>query len=354
MARDHARIQTAIWRDPAFKSLGTDAKLLYIALFSSPKLTWCGAMDYSVKQLADISAEWTTARVRKIVAELVRARFVILDEDTDEIAVRSYIRHDKVMTQPNIAKAMGKALNTIVSPVVRDALVSELSRLYAEDPKANGWRLYAEEFPADFAKIRGNPSPNPSGNPSPDPAPDPSPMPPAYARAFSPSPSPTPTPSIYTSETDEPEPDAPEPAEAASPTARPTKRDDVERICAHLADRIAGNGSKRPNVTAKWRTAARLMLDLDGRTEAQVLAAIDWCQDSEFWRGNVLSMPKLRDQYDQLRLHALRERGPVNGHGPKTSTTDERVRAGLDLARRFAERDGEPAPANLRAIGSAT
>jgi hypothetical protein len=85
-------------------------------------------------------------------------------------------------------------------------------------------------------------------------------------------------------------------------------REDVEKICRHLADRIEGNGSKRPSITKGWRDAARLMLDKDGRTEEQVHAAIDWCQDSEFWRGNILSLPKLREKYDQLRLQAMRER----------------------------------------------
>jgi hypothetical protein len=83
-------------------------------------------------------------------------------------------------------------------------------------------------------------------------------------------------------------------------------RSDVERCCQHLAQRIADNGSKRPRITQKWRDAARLMIDTDGRTETQVIAAIDWCQNDEFWRSNILSMPKLRERYDQLRLAAQR------------------------------------------------
>jgi hypothetical protein len=93
-------------------------------------------------------------------------------------------------------------------------------------------------------------------------------------------------------------------APRTSDTATP--RPDVERICEHLADRIEANGSNRPTVTKGWRDAARLMLDRDGRAEADVLAAIDWCQNDTFWRGNVLSMPKLREKYDQLRLQASR------------------------------------------------
>lgn len=113
------------------------------------------------------------------------------------------------------------------------------------------------------------------------------------------------------------------------------RREDVERLCLRLAEAIEANGSKRPPINKGWRDAARLMLDRDGRTEAQITAAIDWSQGDEFWRCNILSMPTLRKQYEKLRLSAQRQRGnPVNGK----STTDERVRQGLELAAKFRER----------------
>ena len=109
-------------------------------------------------------------------------------------------------------------------------------------------------------------------------------------------------------------------------------RPDVERLCTHLADRIEANGSNRPNITQKWRDAARLMLDNDKRTEEQIHTAIDWCQGDEFWRINVMSMPKLRDQYERLRLAALKDqRG--NGSGKpgaakQTNYSDEEYTSG--------------------------
>jgi hypothetical protein len=108
-------------------------------------------------------------------------------------------------------------------------------------------------------------------------------------------------------------------------------RNDVDDLCNHLADRIERNGAKRPTVTAKWRTACRLMLDNDGRTTAGVRAAIDWCQNDPFWRSNILSMPKLREKYDQLSLNAARERTPQ-----RKSTTEDRVTAGLTIADQLA------------------
>lgn len=89
-------------------------------------------------------------------------------------------------------------------------------------------------------------------------------------------------------------------------------RTDVDQICEHLAARIEANGSKRPTITAKWRDAARLMLDLDKRTENDIHGAIDWCQSDEFWRANILSLPKLREKYDQLRMQAQRTSGSTS------------------------------------------
>lgn len=142
-----------------------------------------------------------------------------------------------------------------------------------------------------------------------------------------------------------PAPRAPEPSEPSSTSLEPSssvtpsaprrrrapepRRDDVEQICAHLAERIAANGSRQPTITETWRHEARLLLDRDGRTAEQVMRAIDWCQTDPFWRSNVLSMPKLRAKYDQLRLAA--QRAP-NGRASPTarpSTTDARVAQAL-------------------------
>lgn len=126
-------------------------------------------------------------------------------------------------------------------------------------------------------------------------------------------------------------------------------RPDVERLCEHLADRIEDNGSKRPSVGVKWRDAARLMLDRDGRTEEQVHAAIDWCQNNEFWRRNVLSMPKLRDKYERLRLeaeaeHKKRDRALTAAPSPHQPTHDEFNSLRVNWARPLDEQEAEIDP----------
>jgi hypothetical protein len=122
-------------------------------------------------------------------------------------------------------------------------------------------------------------------------------------------------------------------------------RDDVTNLCSHLADRIEANGSKRPTITKAWRTAARLLLDNDGHTEEQVHRAIDWCQDDEFWRSNVLSMPTLRKRYDQLRLKAQEQARraalpTVAAGGTRTLPTTQRIEQDMPALMELARREG--------------
>ena len=118
-------------------------------------------------------------------------------------------------------------------------------------------------------------------------------------------------------------------------------REDVEKICLTLADRIEANGSKRPTITKRWRDAARRMIDLDGRTLDQVLTAIDWSQNDEFWHANILSVPKLRTKYDQLRLAATRERKQLATAGGtnRPSTATQRAAEGYALSERLAAQE---------------
>lgn len=102
------------------------------------------------------------------------------------------------------------------------------------------------------------------------------------------------------------------------------RREDVEALCNHLYRRVVDNGSKAA-ITAKWREAARLLIDRDKRPLAEAHALIDWCQKDTFWMSNIRSLPKFRDQYDTLRLQA-QSRGlrlVTDANGQRDWTKDE-------------------------------
>lgn len=91
-----------------------------------------------------------------------------------------------------------------------------------------------------------------------------------------------------------------------SEVAEAPLRGDVKRLLDLLDEEIERNGGRRPHRSKKNIDAARLLLDRDGKTVEQVEAAIRWCQADEFWRANILSMSKLREKYETLRLQAAR------------------------------------------------
>lgn len=128
---------------------------------------------------------------------------------------------------------------------------------------------------------------------------------------------------------------------SSSEVADATLRPEITHLLDFLDKHIEANGSRKPQRTKRNIDAARLLLDKDGRTVEQIEAAITWCQTNEFWRANVLSMAKLREKYDQLRLAAQRQSRP-------TSSGD---RAG-DILRATEQRYAAATPPPFPQIGA--
>lgn len=307
MARSFGRVLSAIWDDGDFVALSLNAQRMYLFLLSQSDLEHSGLIPLRERRWAKACKDSTAEQVGMDLKELVAARFALVDEDTEELLVRSLIRRDEVWKQPNVFKAAAVSATAAKSPAIKAALYAEISRLdlTSANEDSQGVRLGLLRNLEPFAIPSLANGEGFAGGTHPDHG-----MGSSYCTShqlpLSPSPFPDPL-SI---------------APAAGAADGGALREDVERLCLHLADRVEGNGAKRPSVTQRWRDAARLMLDNDKYTEKQVRTAIDWCQDSEFWRRNVMSMPKLREQYERLRLEAkdARKNGAAasraSGHVP--------------------------------------
>jgi len=77
-----------------------------------------------------------------------------------------------------------------------------------------------------------------------------------------------------------------------------------------LIDLILKNDpkSKVKNLTVKqqadWINQCRLLREKDGRTPEEIYKVIKFSQEDNFWKGNILSMPTLREKFSQLWLKA--------------------------------------------------
>lgn len=153
MARDHARVQVAIWRDADFRALSAWAQYVYLLLVSQPALSYCGVMDWWPNRLAALSYGTPEQEVFDAVKELMDARFVHLDVTTSEVLVRSYVRHDGILARKNMGKAMGRALEKVTSMEVREVIMNELARAYRDDASLAGWEGFDELYPDEFADV---------------------------------------------------------------------------------------------------------------------------------------------------------------------------------------------------------
>ena len=91
-------------------------------------------------------------------------------------------------------------------------------------------------------------------------------------------------------------------ASSSALTVRSKEAVVARELCDLLADLILARDPKaKVNPGSKaWVDAARLLMDRDGRSRDEVEAVIRWCQADPFWQPNILSMPKLREKFDQL------------------------------------------------------
>lgn len=138
MARTFAQVQVAIWADTEFRQLPRDSQWLYFHLMTSPALTLAGVTDWRPKRIAPKAADTTSNDVEEGAGPLIEGRYIIVDEETEEVLIRSFIRNDGILKQPKMGVAVFKAYGEIASESLRQAVVQEVRRLHSEVPDMPG------------------------------------------------------------------------------------------------------------------------------------------------------------------------------------------------------------------------
>lgn len=201
MARDEARIFAAIWQDEHFLSLSPTQQRLYLFLLSQPDLSYCGvialrerrwskkarglSVDQISQDLAALAADPSENPSGNPSSNPLSGPLIVIDEDAEEVFVRSLIRLDGIWKQPNLLKAAREAARLVQSPRIRSALAAELRRIPVQQSESQHVKKVMAEFIEEFERGSGgpfdsptedspegpdNPSANPSGNPSADPS----------------------------------------------------------------------------------------------------------------------------------------------------------------------------------------
>lgn len=140
MAREQANINTAIWGDRDWRQLTSPAKYLYMLLLTHPSITYAGVVDWRPAKLSLLSPDTTKEGLEDASMELQRARFVFIDHESEEVLIRSYLRHDGILKQPKLSVSMVNAYASTASHKIQDVVAFELHRLRTEYPDWAAWR----------------------------------------------------------------------------------------------------------------------------------------------------------------------------------------------------------------------
>jgi hypothetical protein len=128
MARKYAKMWLAAWSPGSdFYALGPDAQWLYWVLVGHPKLTPAGVAALQPRQWAKRAKGMTVKRVTAAYDELVRRSYLLADDDTEEVLIRTFIRWDKGYRTPNIRKSIEVSIERIESDRLRHTATHELT-----------------------------------------------------------------------------------------------------------------------------------------------------------------------------------------------------------------------------------
>src|SRR5690554_4641180 len=106
MARSEARVSTELWAPGGdFVQLSWGAQWLYLFLISQPDLAHTGVLPLRARRWSRSASDLSPADIEARLKELEDARFVIVDYDTEELLIRSFVRRDRVYKQPNVLRA---------------------------------------------------------------------------------------------------------------------------------------------------------------------------------------------------------------------------------------------------------
>jgi hypothetical protein len=120
MPRTFGKLLCTIWDDDDWRGLTSDAKVLYSAFMSQPDITAAGVLALTERRWRAYFGGNLSA-VTNALDELVERRFVVVDEDTSEVWVRTFIKHDGRLENDNLRKSIHRAIVEIRSDVIRKA-----------------------------------------------------------------------------------------------------------------------------------------------------------------------------------------------------------------------------------------
>ena len=137
--RQYALIHRAILDDPSWRCLTRSQQNLYLLLLPKLSTNLCGVVDWRPKKLAVNASDMTVETIEADAVVLEKKLYIVRDEDTDEVLIRSFLRNDAPLKSSKTAIAVRSSYTDTASSKLRGVIVFELQRLYKEQRDWQGW-----------------------------------------------------------------------------------------------------------------------------------------------------------------------------------------------------------------------
>jgi len=163
MARSFGSIDCGIWDDPDFCLLSAGAQRTYLMLITQRDITACGSLPLTLRRWSATCGE---KDIEAWIAELTDANFVLIDEDTEELLVRTFAKWDGGYRHTKRRMAVISTARAIKSVTLRSTASTELAKLgvsISDDkpsdtqPDGNSEAIRSGRFPVQVSDHNGEP-----------------------------------------------------------------------------------------------------------------------------------------------------------------------------------------------------
>ncbi len=279
----YRKIDSKMWGDEKFASLSKskpNGQTLWIFLLTGPHANSCPGL-YAVGERALAEAlGWQLKDFRRAFKEISMVGMAKADWEKRVILIPNVIKYDPPQN-PNIIKKWGKDFDEIPECSLKREYYSIIKNFLKDFPEGFQ-KAFREYFGNDLKNDLKNDSLNDSINDSSIPYPKPYPKPKPYSESIDP--------------------------------------DSVEmKISSLLLSLIRKNKPDfRDPDLQKWSNEIDLMIQKEKRDPERIEKVIRWATNDEFWKTNILSTKKLRQQFDtlEIKMEAQKKRNEIIGDDP--------------------------------------
>lgn len=137
MKQPYAKLMAAMWSDESdFRFLPALAQRAYLVLISQPNMSNCGVLPYAVRRWARMAPDTSVPDFEASLRVLQDEAYVVVDEDSEELWVRTWMKYDRLMDIHNGPKGVARSIEAVLSTSLKNTIRSAAFELAPDSQRS--------------------------------------------------------------------------------------------------------------------------------------------------------------------------------------------------------------------------